>query len=77
MLWRMDELEVVLPGDRVSLQSANVGPGLHVSEEDPTSALVTVAGLLKVTHPQEEGSKQKSRTWVDYSAKRVMKKFRM
>lgn len=67
----MTSLEVVLPGDKVSLASPNVGPGLCVLEEDCKSAVVSIAGLLKGAASEEKGRKKK--TWVDYSAKRVGK----
>lgn len=61
-----DDVEVVLPGDRVPLVSTearDVGPGLYVQEEEGKAVVVvTIAGVLK-----KEGRK----TWVDYSAKRV------
>lgn len=62
----MCDLKVVLPGDKVSLPSPKVGPGLFVSEEECSSALASIAGVLRETG--EEGNRK---TWVDYSAKRV------
>lgn len=66
----MGEFEVVLPGDTVSLPSPHVGPGLCVTGEDCSSAVVTTAGLLKGAE-SEEARNSKKTSWVDYSAKRV------
>ncbi len=55
----------------MSLRTPTIGPGLCVSEGDPNSAVVAIAGLLKETDAQEGGSKKKRNTWVDYSSKRV------
>ena len=64
----MAELKIVLPGDQVSLHSPGIGPGLHVTEEDPSFATVCAPGLLRGAG-LEPGSKNK--VWVDYNSKRV------
>ncbi len=61
----MADLRIVLPGDCIPLSSPAIGPGLHVTEGDPSSATVCAAGLLR---GQIESSKK---LWVDYNAKRV------
>lgn len=67
----MASLEVVLPGEKVSLPSTKVGPGLSVLDQECKSAVVSIAGFLKGAGPEEEGQKKKKTTWVDYSAKKV------
>ncbi len=63
----MSDFNVVLPGDKVPLPSPHVGPGLCVLEEDCSSAVVSIAGILKGAGPEEE-SGRKTTTWI---AKRV------
>ena len=64
-------MSVILPGDRVPLPSPQVGPGLHVEEGDSSSAVVSIAGLLKGAGSEVEGQRSSKKTWVDYGAKRV------
>jgi len=64
----MAELKIVLPGDQVALCTPGVGPGLHVTEDDPSYATVCAPGLLRGAE-LEPGSKKK--VWIDYNSKRV------